>query len=732
MASSASDEDQIPKGAGKVRKTKTLLQMEAVECGAAALGIILRYHGCYVTLEEMRIECGVSRDGSKASKVVKAARRYGMKARGLRREPEDLHYMQMPCILFWNFNHFLVLEGFKGNKAYLNDPASGRRTVDMAEFDESFTGVVLEIEKDEGFKPSGKKPSILKALGSRLKHSEKALAYVSFAGLFLVIPGLVVPTFSKIFIDDILVQGMNNWLRPLLLAMGITAVVVMVLNWLQQYFLLRMETKMALSTSSTFFTHILRLPVEFFAQRSSGEMAHRISINDDVANIVAGDLTKAFLDLVVIVFFFFLMLQYDVWLTFTGVGIAAINVAAFKYFSEKRTDGNRRLLQEEGKQTGTAMAGLQMIETLKATGTEGEFFSRWAGHQAKTTRADQELGVITAKLNTVPIFLGLFNNTAIIGLGGLRVMEGELTVGSLIAFQMLMGYFLGPVESFVQLGSKIQEAEGSMNRLDDVLRYEVDPSFKAPTKEESKDFSRVVKLNGHLEIRNLTFGYSRLEPALIEDFNLSLRPGERVALVGGSGSGKSTIARLVAGLYLPWEGEILFDGVPRQHIPRGLICNSLGYVDQEVFLFEGSIRDNLAMWDSTIPESHLTTAAKDAEIHDVISGRSGGYSALIQEAGGNFSGGQCQRLEIARALVGKPSMLILDEATSALDVTTEKRIDQNLRRRGCTCLIVAHRLSTVRDCDEIIVMDYGKVVQRGTHDSMIQEDGPYRELMEAH
>lgn len=732
MAAKSADEEPIPKGAGKVRKTKTLLQMEGVECGAAALAIILRYHGYYATLEQMRIECGVSRDGSKASKVVKAARRFGLKAKGLRRETEDLRAMQMPCILFWNFNHFLVLEGFKGKKVYLNDPASGRRIIEIDEFEECFTGVVLEFEKGEDFVKGGQKPSLVKALYSRLRHSEQAIAYASFAGLFLVIPGLLIPTFAKVFVDDILVQGMNSWIRPLLLAMGITAVIVMVLNWLQQYYLLRLETKMSLSTSSKFFSHILRLPVEFFAQRSSGEIAHRVSINDDVANIVAGDLTKAFLDLVVIVFFLFLMLQYDLILTIAGVGIVGINILAFKYFSQKRVDGNRRLLQEEGKQTGTSMAGLQMIETLKATGTEGEFFARWAGHQAKATRADQELSVITAKLNTFPLFLGLFNNAAIIGLGGLRVMEGELTVGSLIAFQMLMGNFMRPVENFVQLGSKLQEAEGSMNRLDDVLRYEQDPQFNGPKKEDSKEFAKSVKLNGTLEIRDLTFGYSKLEPPLIENFNLKVKPGERVALVGGSGSGKSTIARLVAGLFQPWEGEILFDGVPRQNIPRGLICNSLGYVDQEIFLFEGTIRDNLSMWDTTIPEPHLTSAAKDAAIHEVIASRSGAYSGKVEEGGSNFSGGQAQRLEIARALVGKPTMLILDEATSALDVTTEKNIDDNLRRRGCTCLIVAHRLSTVRDCDEIIVLEYGKVVQRGTHDEMIASEGPYRDLMEAH
>lgn len=722
----------FPPGSGKVRRTPTVLQMEAVECGAAALAIILRGYGYFATLEELRIECGVSRDGSKASKMVKAARRYGLNARGLRREPEDLRKINTPCILFWNFNHFVVLEGFRGNRAYLNDPAIGRRTVSLEELDESFTGVVLEFSKGPEFKKQGTKPSLFKALASRFQHSESALAYLFFAGLFLVIPGLIIPTFSKIFVDEILVQGMHHWIRPLLLAMGVTAAVVLALNWLQQIYLLRMETKMALSTSGRFFTHLLRLPAEFFAHRSGGELAHRVRLNDEVATIVARDLTKALIDAVVIVFFFLLMLQYDVLLSLAAAGLLLINLVAFRYYSRRRVDSNRQRLLEEGKQSGTAMAGLQMIETLKATGTEGDFFARWAGYQAKTIGAKQRLGGITVRLNSFPLFLNLFATAVILGLGGLRVMEGELTMGSLIAFQILAGSFLAPIERFVGLGLKWQEAEGTMNRLDDVFRYQEDSRFDSPKEQTEDPFATTVKLSGELEIRDLTFGYSKLDPPLIEGFNLTLKPGERVALVGGSGSGKSTIARLIAGLYYPWKGEILLDGVSRSEIPAGLIANSIGYVDQEIFLFEGTARDNLSLWDATIPEAHLTTAAKDAEIHEDIASRSGGYATLLEESGANFSGGQRQRMEIARALVGNPSLLVLDEATSALDVATEKAIDDHLRRRGCSCLIVAHRLSTVRDCDEIIVMDNGKIVQRGTHDDLIATSGPYRTLMEAY
>ena len=709
-------------------RTPTLLQMEAVECGAAALGIVLSHFGRWVPLEELRLACGVSRDGSKASNMMRAARNYGLVAKGFKKEPQALREIRPPMILHWNFNHFLVLEGFRKGRVYLNDPGSGPRTVSEEELDQAFTGVVLTFETGPEFEHKGETPRLLASLKRRLTGARSALAFVILAGLALVVPGLVLPAFSKVFIDNVLLENRRDWLLPLLLGMGITATMTGVLTWLQQAYLLRLETRMALSSSSRFLWHVLRLPVEFFNQRFHGEISARVGINDRVAQLLSRELATNFLAMIVTVFFAGLMFQYDPVLTLAVIVIVSLNVLALRFVSRRRVDGSRRLLQEKGKLAGTAMGGLQMIEMVKATGGESDLFARWSGYQAKVVNTRQDMERYTQVLDAVPPFLGALNTAVLLGLGGMRVMNGALTLGGLVAFQILMGSFIGPINRLVSLGGRLQTAEGDMNRLDDVLRYRLDGGLKEGTS-EPPPAGFPVKLSGHLELRDFSFGYSRLDPPLISGLSLNLRPGSRVALVGGSGSGKSTIAKLVAGLYEPWTGEVLFDGMSRSEVPPSVMINSMGSVDQSVFLFEGSVRDNLTLWDSTLPLSEVVAAAKDACIHDDIAARPGGYDSQVSEGGTNWSGGQRQRLEIARALVTRPTLLILDEATSALDPTTESLIDANLRRRGCTCLIVAHRLSTVRDADEIIVLERGKVVQRGTHDELKAIAGPYAKLI---
>ncbi|MBA3532689.1 MAG: NHLP family bacteriocin export ABC transporter peptidase/permease/ATPase subunit [Ardenticatenales bacterium] len=711
-------------------RTPTILQMEAVECGAAALAIILSYYGRYVPLEELRMECGVSRDGSKASNILKAARRYGLDAHGYRKQISALSTTPLPMIVFWNFHHFLVVEGFGRGKVYLNDPGTGPRVVSEEEFDASFTGVVMAFEPGPDFTKGGQKPSTLKALRARIRGAEATLLLIVCLSLLMVIPGLVIPAFTRVFVDQILVGGFHGWIVPLLVAMGGTALLLAVLTGLQQYYLTRLETKLALGSASRFFWHVLRLPVEFFTQRAPGEISARIALNDRVATLLSGELATTFLNIILISFFALLLFQYDQLLTLIGVAIALLNMVALRYVSRKRVDGNHRLQQERGKLMGTAYTGLQTIETLKATGGESDFFARWAGQQAKVSNAEQSLGVTTQTLSAIPPFLLALNTIAILLIGGWRVMEGDFTIGMLVAFQALMFSFMAPVNQLVQLGSRVQDVQSDMSRLDDVLRYPVDVQA-AGAGLGSDEILSSTKLSGQLDLQGISFGYSRLEAPLIMDFDLSLKPGTRVALVGGSGSGKSTVAKLVAGLYRPLAGRILLDGKVREEVPAAILHNSLASVDQEIFLFEGTIRENLTLWDSSIPESHLVQAARDAYIYEEITARPGGFDFRVEEGGRNFSGGQRQRLEIARALVSNPTILVLDEATSALDAITEKIIDDNLRRRGCTCLIVAHRLSTIRDCDEIIVLERGKVVQRGAHDTLYHVDGPYRRLIRA-
>lgn len=702
--------------------------MEAVECGAAALAMVLAYHGRFVPLEELRLACGVSRDGSKASNILRAARAYGLVAKGFRKEPAELRTLALPMVVHWNFNHFVVLEGFKGDRVYINDPNSGPTSVSEAEFDQSFTGVALVFERAPDFRTGGEPPGLVKPLQRRLSSSRAAVVFVVLTGLALVVPGLVAPTFRKVFVDDVLVRGLAAWMRPLVVLMAAAALVTFCLVFLQQRYLLRLENRLSLDTSGRFFWHVLRLPVEFFTQRYAGEIGSRVALNDKIAKLLSRDLATTALNFLLITTYAALLLQYDALLSLVGVAAAVLDVAALRYVSRLRVDLNQRMLQDQAKLMGTAMGGLQTIDTLKATGSESDFFSRWSGYQVKVVNSHQQLQLATLVLSAVPPFLLAVNTALILGLGSLRVMDGYLTMGMLVAFQALMLGFLSPVNKLVELGGTAQEVKGDMGRLDDVLRAATDPGAR---QEEAAEEPASGKLSGRLELRSVSFGYSRLDPPLIEGFDLRLEPGSRVALVGGSGSGKTTVAKLVCGLYEPWSGEILFDGQPRRSIPRGVITSSLGAVDQDICLFEGSIRENLTLWDHTVPEGDLVEAARDACIHEDVTARAGGYGGSVEEGGRNFSGGQRQRMEIARALVTNPRVLILDEATSALDPATEKTIDDQLRRRGCTCLIVAHRLSTIRDCDEIIVLDKGKIVQRGTHEQMRAAPGPYGRLIAA-
>ena len=723
-------------------KTPTLIQMEAVECGAASLGIILSYHNLFVTLEELREKCGISRDGSKASNVLKAARGYKMESKGFRYEPAELKYMKYPVIIHWNFNHFLVLEGFKGDKVYLNDPAEGPRVVSYEEFNESFTGIVLTFEPTPEFKPGGRKKSMFRAMIKRLPGARMALAYSVLAGLFLVIPGLVIPTFSKIFIDNILIGKTTDWLRPLIIGMALTGILRAALTALQQHHLSMLEIKIALSSSAKFFNHLLHLPIEFFSQRFAGDLSARLQSNDQVAQLFSGELATNTLNCVLIVFYAFLMCQYDLMLTAIGVGIAFINIAILRGVARRKVDQNQKLLQIRGKFMGDAVSGLSIIETLKASGAESDFFAKIGGLHANVVCASQEMDVTNQFISCIPTFLSALNNALILGFGGFLVMDGKMTLGMLVAFQSLMTSFIDPVTKLVQLGSSLQELEGSMNRIDDVLNYRIDKRFEEKNRNEkvnsdkAEDFiseENTPKLSGFVELKNVTFGYSRLEPPLIENFNLKLKPGMRIALVGGSGSGKSTIAKLVSGLYSPWSGEILFDGRPRTQISNHVMANSVSIVDQDISMFEGSIKENIILWDYSIADTSVFAATVDASIHEDIVRRPSAYEAKTEEGGKNFSGGQRQRLEIARALAINPAVMILDEATSALDPQTESVIDASVRRRGCSCIIVAHRLSTVRDCDEIIVMEYGKIVCRGTHEQLTTDpESAYSKLIKMH
>ncbi|WJY55014.1 NHLP family bacteriocin export ABC transporter peptidase/permease/ATPase subunit [Streptomyces chengbuensis] len=708
-----------------------MLQMEAVECGAAALAMVLGHYGRHVPLEELRIACGVSRDGSRASNILKAARSYGLQAKGMQMEPAALAGVRPPAILFWEFNHYVVHDGMGrrlGRRGvHINDPDKGRRFVSMEDFDTSFTGVVLVFEPGDGFRRGGRKPGVLRSVPARLRGTTGTLVAALLASLLLVAVGAALPALSRTYIDMYLVGRQTSLLGVLFASMAAMVALTAVLTGLQQANLLRGRVISSTLSSARFFRHLLRLPVTFFGQRSPADLVQRLQSNDAVAETLARDLTAFGVDGVVVVLYALLLWTYDPQLTVVGVLVALLNVVAMRIVVRLRATRTQKLRADSARLTNTSYTGIQLIETMKATGGENGYFRRWAGQHAITLEEQQRLGVPSAVLAVVAPTLATLNSALILWIGGLRAVEGHISMGLLVAFQALVTRFTAPITRLNGMASRIQDFAADVARLKDVENFPADGLYTRPEPPAS-----TRRLRGHVTLENITFGYSPLDKPLLTGFSLSVGPGSQVALVGGSGSGKSTVSRLIAGLYSPWEGVIRIDGRRLDEIPRGALAASVSFVDQEVFLFEGTVRDNVALWDPSITDEAVVDALKDAQLYDVVARRPGGVHGRVEQDGRNFSGGQRQRLEIARALVRRPSVLVLDEVTSALDAETEQLIIDGLRRRGCACVVIAHRLSTVRDSDEIVVLDHGTVVERGRHEELVARGGAYAELVKEH
>lgn len=725
----------------KIAKVPVVMQMEATECGAASLAMVLAYFGRWLPLEQVRLDCGVGRDGSNAGNLLKAARTYGLKAQGYRCSLDGVKKMSFPLIVHWNFNHFVVLCGFKKEQAVLCDPGRGRVTVSMKEFDEAFTGIALTLEKSEAFTPGGRPRSILAFVCSRLHGALGPFLFVAAITFLIAVAGMAAPVFSRIFMDEILSGKNAAWLTPFLAALGALFLFQTAVSLLQTVCLLKIRGKLAVSANSGFMWHVLRLPIEFFSQRYAGDIAQRQQSNEGIAETLIAHLAPMALNLAMLFFYFFVMLQYSPLLTVIGLFTAVLNLAVTQYVSGKRINLARAQMRDAGKLAATALSGIEMIETIKASGAENGFFERWSGLNASVNSAEVGFAKLGSTLGILPTLLTGLANMTVILLGAALIMKGRFTVGMLLAFQGFLSAFMSPVDALLTVGQQFQEMRTSMERVEDVMNYPTDVEYDEESeteikeadgqdhKEAAKGLPSFEKLRGRLELRDITFGYSRLAPPLIRDFSLTLPPGGTVALVGSSGCGKSTLAKLMSGLYQPWGGEIHYDGKLRSEIPRMVFTGSLAVVDQDVILFEDSITENIRIWDKSIEDFEIIMAARDAQIHEDIMSREGGYGVIVRENGKNFSGGQCQRLEIARVLAQDPTIVILDEATSALDARTEFEVIHSIRERGITCVIVAHRLSTIRDCDEIIVLEDGCVVERGTHEELYAKGGAYSRLI---
>jgi len=720
--------------ASAVRKVPVILQMEALECGAASLAMIFAYYKKFIPLERLRLECSVSRDGCNAKNILVAARHNGMIAKGFSYNDIDAlkEEIDFPAIIHWNFNHFVVLCGFRGDNAILADPAAGIRKVEMEEFKKSFTGIVLTFEPGEKFVADGEKQSVLKFIIKRLTGAAASLAFIVIVGFLLSITGSIGTVFSRVFTDYILVGTDRSIMMPLMMAMGSLLVINFVLQSLQSIYLLKIQGKMSINSGTMFMWHVLRMPVEFFSQRYAGDISSRQDSNDSIAAGICQTVAPIFLNIIMAVIYLSVILYYNWYMSLIGIAVALINIVIMKLIANKNENDNKALARDSGQVYGNTVAGVSMIETIKSSGSEAAFFQKWIGYQTKFTNSVQKLAERGSYLSLIAPMLTSFANLAILFLGVYNILIGNFTIGTLNAFQGFLGQFLAPVNSLAGIGTQIQALSGETAKIEDVLNYKpdvlidlnetTDPNFKR---------KKFTQLTGQVEIKNLSFAYSPLADPLIKDLSVSVKKGDMIALVGGSGSGKSTVAKLIAGLYEPRGGEILFDGKKRTEIDRLVFRSSLSMVDQEIAMFQDTIRNNITMFDDTVSDEVLLEACKDACIHEDIIKRDKGYDHVLTEGGKDFSGGQRQRFEIARAFAAQPSIMILDEATSALDPTTEKEVMDAVRRRGITCFVVAHRLSTIRDADEIIMLEYGEVVERGTHKELIELDGKYAKLVKS-
>lgn len=707
---------------GKIAKVPVMIQMEAVECGAASLGMILAWHKKWLPMEQLRKECGVSRDGCNARQIVMAARNYGLEAAAYKMEPHEIENLT-PSIIHWNFNHYVVYKGRKGNYHYINDPSQGALKIPLEEFNRSFTGVILTFKPGPDFREGGSRPSILGFVRRRLKNTGAAAFFILATSIMAAIVSIATPLLSQIFMDDILSGKSPDFFKPFMFAfLGILGL-HFITELLKGIYMRKFNAAMELEANANFFWHILRLPMDFFSQRYLGDIILRQKSNQSISSTLVQNFAPLALNMAMLVLYLVFMFKYSIVLTIIGLGSMVLNFFLIKIISSKKVAFSNISERNAGKFYGVTMSCLDNIESIKAAGAETGFFGHWSGYMTNMHNSSMTLEKWDNISAIFPQILQTITSNTILFIGVWLIMDGQFTIGMLLAFQGFMYSFTTPAQQMLSSAELLIQMQTQMKRVEDVLNYPTEASAQTSGKTVSG------KLKGEVELKNVTFGYNNFSTPQIKDFSMKLEPGKSVAIVGMSGCGKSTIARLISGLYQPSAGEILFDGRPRYDISDEEFMNSVAMIDQNAVMFDDTVAANIKMWDSSIEDFAMHMACNDAQIREDVITRPEGFNTRMAKGGKNFSGGQIQRIEIATALAREPIILIMDEATSALDADTEKRIMNSIRKMGITLIIIAHRLSTIRDCDEILVLENGTVVERGTHQSLMETGSVYKELV---
>ena len=710
-------------------KVPVIMQMEALECGAASLCMVLAYYNKWVPLEQVRHECGVSRDGSRAGNIARAARKYGLNARGYTCEVETLReHGQFPCIIHWDFRHFVVCNGFKGNKVYLNDPAKGDYSVSLETFDECFTGVVIMLSPGDDFVADGEPKSMLEFSKQRLSGMKSSITLMIFVTAILAVVEILYAGYTRVFIDRMLTGLERSWMFAFFFGMLLVVIIKIAATWIKDVYSYKIQGKMVITGNVSYMWKILNLPMDFYYQRQAADIQLRKNTNAEIVKELVDTLAPVMINLIMMIIYLIFMFRYSWILALLSLFTVAVKFVLSRVISNKRINITRVLMRDKANLASACASINQMIETIKASGAENGTYERWAGYQASMSLQISKQEKLNQYLGIVPSIIDSLLNSFILILGIWLTLNGAFTAGMIMAFNGILSNFMAPVQSIIDSNQAVQEMRSKMERVDDVMDYPEDLLLTQYSVKKTDD-KEYEKLSGNISIKNVTFGYSELEEPLINDFSIDIKKGQKIAFVGNSGCGKSTMTKLISGIYQPWSGEISFDGVPLLNIDRNVFTSSIAVVEQDITLFEDTISNNIKMWDDTIEDFEVIMAAKDASIHEDIISRPGGYNYKITEGGKDFSGGQRQRMEIARALVQDPSIIIMDEATSALDARTEYDVVKAISERGITCIIIAHRLSTIRDCDQILVFDHGKVVEKGTHEELMAQGGFYKTLV---